>query len=122
MAADGEIGDAGQRDQDEVAGIGRDAGDDADEGEDIGQRPLRGDDDELADQRGDEPRSSATPAPIIATIISPTAVKLMKFGISDEYMKRMPSIVSRLWIAVLAVSILCVSGLIRSKVTAAPKS
>jgi hypothetical protein len=30
------------------------------------------------------PDSSATPAPIIATIIRPTAVKLMKFGISDE--------------------------------------
>ena len=37
------------------------------------------------------PDSSATPAPIIAAIMSPTAVKLMKFGISDAYMKRMPS-------------------------------
>ena len=51
------------------------------------------------------PDSSATPAPIIAAIISPTAVKLMKFGISDEYMKRMPSVFSRLRIAVVAVSI-----------------
>ena len=47
------------------------------------------------------PDSSATPAPIIAPIISPTAVKLMKFGISDEYMKRMPSAFSRLRISVV---------------------
>ena len=66
------------------------------------------------------PDSSATPAPIIATIIRPTAVKLMKFGISEVYMNRMPSTLRRLRIAVVAVSILCVSGLIRSKVTPAP--
>ena len=54
IASDGQIGDAGERDQDQIAGIGGDAGDDADEGQDIGQRPVRRYDDELADQRGDQ--------------------------------------------------------------------
>ena len=60
------------------------------------------------------PDSSATPAPIIAAIIRPTAVKPMKLGISDSYMNRMPSALSRLRIAVVAISISLVSGLIRS--------
>jgi hypothetical protein len=37
------------------------------------------------------PASSATPAPIIAAIKSPTAVKLMKFGIIELYRNRTPS-------------------------------
>ena len=57
------------------------------------------------------PASSATPAPTMATIMSPTAVKLMKFGISRSYMKRIPSAVSKLLAAVVAVSSLWVSGL-----------
>ena len=42
----------------------------------------------------------------MATIISPTAVKPMKLGMSDAYMKRMPSAVSRLRTAMVRVSIL----------------
>jgi hypothetical protein len=45
----------GQRDQHQVAGIGRDAGNDADESQDPGQRPGRRDDHQLADQRLDQP-------------------------------------------------------------------
>jgi hypothetical protein len=56
----------------------------------------------------------------MAPIIRPTAVKLMKLGMSDSYMKRMPAAVSRLRIADSAVSTLWVSGLMRSNVTAVP--
>ena len=54
IPSDGQIGDAGERDQDQIAGIRRDAREDADEGQDVGQRPARRDDDELADQRRDQ--------------------------------------------------------------------
>ena len=50
----------------------------------------------------------------------PTAVKAMKLGTSDSYMKRMPSALIRLRISVLAISISCVVELMRSKLTAAP--
>ena len=48
------------------------------------------------------PEASATPAPIMAAIMRPTAVKLMKFGISDAYMNRTPSADTRLRRAVVA--------------------
>ena len=51
-----EKGDAGERDQHQIAGIGGDAREDADEGQDVGQRPGRRDEHELADQRVDEAR------------------------------------------------------------------
>ena len=51
MAADAEEGDARQRNQDQIAGIRRDARHDADERQDVGQRPARRHDDQLADQR-----------------------------------------------------------------------
>ena len=41
------------------------------------------------------PEYSATPTPIIATRIRPTAVKPRKLGTNDVNMKRMPSPVSR---------------------------
>ena len=41
------------------------------------------------------PDSSATPTPIIATRITPIAVKPRKLGTNDVNMKRMPSAVSR---------------------------
>ena len=40
------------------------------------------------------PDSSATPTPIIATRITPSAVKPRKLGTNDVNMKRMPSPVS----------------------------
>jgi hypothetical protein len=47
------------------------------------------------------PDDSATPAPTMATIMSPTALKPMKFGMSEVYMKRTPSVVSRLLTAMV---------------------
>ena len=41
VPADAEEGDAGQRNQDQVAGVGGDARQDADERQDVGQRPAR---------------------------------------------------------------------------------
>ena len=54
MTPDRQIGDAGERDQDQIARIRSDARQDTDKGQDIGQRPCRRHDDELADQRRDQ--------------------------------------------------------------------
>ena len=47
------------------------------------------------------PAASATPAPIIATNITATTPKPAKFATNDVKMNRMPSTVSRLWIAIV---------------------
>src|SRR5262245_11126161 len=57
------------------------------------------------------PAVSATPTPSIATMMTPTAVKFMKFWTTPEYMKRMPSAVSRLRTEVVTSSIASVSVL-----------
>ena len=54
IAPDRKVGDAGERDQNQIARIRRDARQDAHKGQDIGQRPGRRDDHELPDQRRDE--------------------------------------------------------------------
>ena len=51
MAADAQERRACQRNQDQVAGVRRDARHDAHERQDVGQRPGRGDHDQLANQR-----------------------------------------------------------------------
>ncbi len=56
IASDGEEGDAREREQDQIAGVGGDAREDADEGEDVAERPGRGHRHELADQCGDQAR------------------------------------------------------------------
>jgi hypothetical protein len=66
------------------------------------------------------PEASATPAPIMAPIIRPTAVKLMKFGMKELYMKRMPSAFKSPLRSVRTDSTLFVSGLMISAVTPAP--
>ncbi len=53
------------------------------------------------------PEASATPTPTIATMITPTAWKFMKFVTTPVNMKRMPSAVSRLRAAVVTVSRAC---------------
>ena len=58
------------------------------------------------------PDASATPTPTIATMMTPTAWKFMKFCTTPVNMNRMPSAVSRLRATVVTVSTLCVSGLI----------
>jgi len=68
------------------------------------------------------PAASATPTPSIATMITPVAVKLMKFCTTREYMNRMPSAVSRLRAAAVCVSSACVSGLMAWNATLAPSS
>ena len=54
MAADAEEGGARQRNQHQVAGVRRDARQDADERQDVGQRIGRRDQHQLADQRLDQ--------------------------------------------------------------------
>ncbi|MNL18542.1 hypothetical protein D3C87_1396910 [compost metagenome] len=54
MSSDGKIGNAGKRYQHQIACVSCNTCKDADEGENIGQRPPRGDNDELVDQRGDQ--------------------------------------------------------------------
>ena len=49
------------------------------------------------------PDSSASPTPIIATMITPTAPKPRKFGTIEVNMKRMPSPESRLCTVVVRV-------------------
>jgi hypothetical protein len=56
MPPDADIGRGGQRDQHQVAGIGGDGGDDADKGEDVGQRSARRRADQLLDQGPHQPR------------------------------------------------------------------
>ena len=48
------------------------------------------------------PASSATPTPIIATKMTATTLKLAKLVTNEVKMNRMPSIVSRLLIAVVS--------------------
>ena len=60
------------------------------------------------------PADSATPTPTMATMITPTALKFMKFCTTPVNMNRMPSVVSSPRTAVVACSILCVSGLTTS--------
>ena len=55
------------------------------------------------------PAVSATPTPSIATMMTPTAVKFMKFWTTPAYMKRMPSLDSRLRTEVVASSAAWVS-------------
>jgi hypothetical protein len=58
------------------------------------------------------PFSSATPTPTIATMITPTALKFMKFWTTPVNMNRIPSTVSRLRATVVTSSSSWVSGLI----------
>ena len=60
------------------------------------------------------PNSSATPTPIIATMITPTAPKFMKFGTIEVKIKRMPSAESRLLTVVVWVTTAWVAGSIAS--------
>ncbi len=56
------------------------------------------------------PDSSATPTPTMATMMTPTALKLMKFCTTEVNMKRTPSAVSRLRAVLVACSTWSVSG------------
>ena len=56
------------------------------------------------------PDSSATPTPIIATMMTPTAPKPMKFGTIEVTRKRMPSADSRLRTVVVWVRTSWVKG------------
>ena len=47
------------------------------------------------------PAASATPAPMSATNVTPTTVKPVKLDTNDEKMNRMPSMESRLWMAIV---------------------
>ncbi len=56
------------------------------------------------------PDSSATPTPIMATMMTPTAPKFMKFGTIDVNRNRMPSAESRLRTVVVWTTTSCVTG------------
>jgi len=56
------------------------------------------------------PASSATPTPTMATMMTPTALRFMKFCTTEVNMNRMPSSVSRLCTEALASSSSWVSG------------
>ena len=60
------------------------------------------------------PDSSATPTPIMATMMTPTAPKFMKFGTIEVKRKRMPSAESRLRTVVVWVTTSWVTGSIAS--------
>ena len=104
MAPEAEERRRPEGDQDQVAGVARDAREHADQDDDERDR-ARGRDARRAcgSARPSGPAFSATPTPIMATKITATTLKLAKLVTNEEKMKRSPSTESRLSISVVSV-------------------